>query len=200
MKSESIRAEISIFRYEPSSSTTGKDTWICALPGHMSILEVLRTLKNTQDGSLTFRDGTVDDPTTTAITINGRYVLPGNLRLDLAAPIRDGGISIKIEPLSGFEVIRDLVVDHWALETKREISKPWMMSVTRKGLNTPQGAIGSMTPLIASELHSITDIHSYPILHQSNNIAAAKAVADSVRSTLGPKGMDKMLVDGMGDG
>jgi thermosome len=33
----------------------------------------------------------------------------------------------------------------------------------------------------------------------SNNIAAARAVADSVRSTLGPKGMDKMLVDSMGD-
>ena len=34
---------------------------------------------------------------------------------------------------------------------------------------------------------------------QFNNIAAAKAVADSVRSTLGPKGMDKMLVDSIGD-
>jgi thermosome len=34
---------------------------------------------------------------------------------------------------------------------------------------------------------------------QSNNIAAAKAVSDAVRSTLGPKGMDKMLVDAMGD-
>ncbi|MGD0057456.1 MAG: thermosome subunit beta [Methanomassiliicoccales archaeon] len=33
----------------------------------------------------------------------------------------------------------------------------------------------------------------------ANNIAAARAVADSVRSTLGPKGMDKMLVDSMGD-
>ena len=33
----------------------------------------------------------------------------------------------------------------------------------------------------------------------NNNIMAAKAVADSVRSTLGPKGMDKMLVDSMGD-
>ena len=68
------------------------------------------------------------------------------------APIRDGGISIKIEPLSGFEVIRDLVVDHWSLETKREASKPWMASATRKGLSTPQGAIGSMSPLVASEL------------------------------------------------
>jgi thermosome len=34
---------------------------------------------------------------------------------------------------------------------------------------------------------------------QFNNITAAKAVADSVRSTLGPRGMDKMLVDTMGD-
>jgi len=33
----------------------------------------------------------------------------------------------------------------------------------------------------------------------SNNIMAARAVADAVRSTLGPKGMDKMLVDSMGD-
>ncbi|MBN1390400.1 MAG: TCP-1/cpn60 chaperonin family protein [Candidatus Thermoplasmatota archaeon] len=34
---------------------------------------------------------------------------------------------------------------------------------------------------------------------QFNNIAAAKAIADAVRTTLGPKGMDKMLVDSMGD-
>lgn len=34
---------------------------------------------------------------------------------------------------------------------------------------------------------------------QSGNIAAARAVAEAVRSTLGPKGMDKMLVDEAGD-
>jgi thermosome len=34
---------------------------------------------------------------------------------------------------------------------------------------------------------------------QTNNIAAAKAVADTVKTTLGPKGMDKMLVDSLGD-
>ncbi len=34
---------------------------------------------------------------------------------------------------------------------------------------------------------------------QNSNIAAARAIADSVRSTLGPKGMDKMLVDSLGD-
>jgi archaeal chaperonin len=34
---------------------------------------------------------------------------------------------------------------------------------------------------------------------RNGNFAAAKAVASAVRSTLGPKGMDKMLIDGMGD-
>jgi thermosome len=34
---------------------------------------------------------------------------------------------------------------------------------------------------------------------QHSNIMAAKAVAEAVRTTLGPKGMDKMLVDSLGD-
>lgn len=34
---------------------------------------------------------------------------------------------------------------------------------------------------------------------QNNNIMAAKAVAEAVRTTLGPKGMDKMLVNSVGD-
>ena len=34
---------------------------------------------------------------------------------------------------------------------------------------------------------------------QRNNIMAAKLVAETVRTTLGPKGMDKMLVDNLGD-
>ncbi len=34
---------------------------------------------------------------------------------------------------------------------------------------------------------------------QKSNIAAARAIAETIRTTLGPKGMDKMLVDSMGD-
>jgi archaeal chaperonin len=34
---------------------------------------------------------------------------------------------------------------------------------------------------------------------QRNNILAAKLVAETVRTTLGPKGMDKMIVDSLGD-
>jgi archaeal chaperonin len=34
---------------------------------------------------------------------------------------------------------------------------------------------------------------------QENNITAAISIADAIKSTLGPKGMDKMLIDSMGD-
>src|SRR3989304_6279888 len=34
---------------------------------------------------------------------------------------------------------------------------------------------------------------------QKNNIMAAKLIAEIVRSSLGPRGMDKMLVDSLGD-
>ncbi len=34
---------------------------------------------------------------------------------------------------------------------------------------------------------------------QTNNIMAAKVIAEVLRTTLGPRGMDKMLIDGLGD-
>ncbi|RLF92249.1 thermosome subunit, partial [Thermococci archaeon] len=34
---------------------------------------------------------------------------------------------------------------------------------------------------------------------QHNNIMAARIIAEAVKSSLGPKGMDKMLVDSLGD-
>ena len=34
---------------------------------------------------------------------------------------------------------------------------------------------------------------------QANNIMAAKVIAEVLRTTLGPRGMDKMLIDSLGD-
>jgi len=169
ISAEILQAEVSVFRYDPASSSTGTDTWKCALPGHISVLEVLRILKNSQDGSLTFRDGASDDPNT-GICVNGRLVLPGQIRIDAVAPIRDGNISLRIEPLVGFEVIRDLVIDPWSLERKRESSEPWMVAATREGIPTSQGPIiGKMEPSEASLLHSMCDFQSQNILHSSSD-------------------------------
>ena len=167
-KAEPVQASISVFRYDPETSSTGTDTWLCSLPGHMSVLEVLRTLKASQDGTLTFRDGSPDD-SNTAVSINGRLVLPGLCRLDSVSPMREGSLSLRIEPLPGFEVIRDLAIDPWSLERKRESSDPWMVAATREGANTPQGVMGTMDPATATSLHSMRDFGSQNILHSSSD-------------------------------
>ena len=131
-------------------------------------MDVLRTLKSTQDGTLTFRDGFPDDPNT-AISVNGRLMLPGLMRIDAVAPLRNGSLSLRIEPLAGFEVIRDLAIDPWSLERKRESSEPWMVAATREGAQTPQGAIGKMSTSEASQLHSMCDFQSQNILHSSSD-------------------------------
>jgi len=58
-----------------------------------------------------------------------------------------------------------------------------------------QGQVGGQPILVLPE----GTLRSMGKGAQHTNIAAAKAVADAVRTTLGPKGMDKMLVDGLGD-
>ena len=166
--SDNIQVEVSIFRYDPETNSRGKDTWLCSLPGNMSVLETLRSIKGTHDGSLTFRDGHCNDPNT-AISVNGRIVLPGSLCLDSISSLNSNNISLNLSPLPCFEVIRDLIVDTWSLERKRESSKPWMVAATRDGKNTPQGPLGIMTPSTASYLHSIKDFQSAPLLHASSD-------------------------------
>src|ERR671911_534375 len=62
-------------------------------------------------------------------------------------------------------------------------------------MSIKQGSAGGMPVLILKEGASQTKGRDA----QKNNIAAAKLIAEVVRSSLGPRGMDKMLVDGLGD-
>tara|TARA_Y100000741_G_scaffold22936_1_gene16676 strand:- start:2737 stop:4704 length:1968 start_codon:yes stop_codon:yes gene_type:complete len=168
VQAESIQVEVSVFRYDPQTASTGVDTWACVFPGNASVLEVLRAIKSTHDGSLTFRDGTSDDPST-VLSVNGRLILPGRVRIDSITSTREDSSKIKIDPIPGSEVIRDLVVDHWALERKRESSDPWMVASTREGFQTSQGVMGTMKPAVATRLHSLADYDSAPLLHASSD-------------------------------
>src|SRR5213592_1347836 len=58
-----------------------------------------------------------------------------------------------------------------------------------------QGSAGGMPVLILKEGASQTKGRDA----QKNNITAAKLISEVVRSSLGPRGMDKMLVDTLGD-
>jgi archaeal chaperonin len=62
-------------------------------------------------------------------------------------------------------------------------------------MSVQQGSAGGMPVLILKEGASQTKGRDA----QKNNIAAAKLIAEVVKSSLGPRGMDKMLVDGLGD-
>src|SRR5256712_9371099 len=62
-------------------------------------------------------------------------------------------------------------------------------------MSIQQGSAGGVPVLILKEGASQTKGRDA----QKNNIAAAKLIAEIVRSSLGPRGMDKMLVDTLGD-
>src|SRR5579875_3332197 len=62
-------------------------------------------------------------------------------------------------------------------------------------MSIQQGSAGGVPVLILKEGASQTKGKDA----QKNNITAAKLVAEIVRTSLGPRGMDKMLVDTLGD-
>src|SRR6478672_10438198 len=62
-------------------------------------------------------------------------------------------------------------------------------------MSIQQGSTGGMPVLILKEGATQTKGKDA----QKNNISAAKTVAEIVRTSLGPRGMDKMLVDSLGD-
>jgi len=163
-----IQVNARVFRYDPISGQSGHDIWRCAVPESVSVLELLRLLKATEDGSLTFRDGNVDDPTT-AISVNGRNILPGRVAISEVVRDKGGESSLRIDPLSGFDVIRDLAVDHSDYQIHLANSKPWMHAATRDGTKVSQGIIGAMDSVTASSLHQASDCPSGQLLHASSD-------------------------------
>jgi len=174
-----IQLVADIFRYNADNGETGLDSWACSVPGHHSVLDLLRTLKASQDGTLTFRDGAADDPTT-GVNVNGRLVLPGLTRLCDVARDKGNGAKLRIEPVAAYDVIRDLVVDYSSYENLRTASKPWFVGGQRDGVYAGKIVLGKMDAVVATQLHASSDIQSPQLLH-----AASDAVAFN-RSYMGP--------------
>jgi succinate dehydrogenase/fumarate reductase-like Fe-S protein/flavodoxin/ferredoxin len=162
-----VRAEMSIqvevFRYDPMSGEAGHDVWACTVPGHHSVLDLLRTLKSTQDGTLTFRDGLPDDPTT-GIAVNGRLILPGRASIESVVNVLDGENRLHIAPLPGSEVLRDLAIDLTDSDHALSAVGPWFVGATREAAVTYPGAIGKMDAAVATALHIASDIESGSLL------------------------------------
>ena len=167
-----IEVELTVFRYNPHERTSGTDTWLCSLKGHTTLLDALRSIQRTHDGSLCFTDGSSHDPCT-ALLVNGRVTLPGSTRIDRLSNGRPGPVMLTIEPLPGYDVLRDLCVDFDSLLKKRESASVWHVSKTREAVKSEQGiAIGPMDASKAVELHAMSNHAGPQVIHACSDAVA----------------------------
>jgi hypothetical protein len=96
------------------------------------------------------------------VRVNGRIVLSDAVQIgDLA---EDGG-KVRIEPLPGHPVVRDLVVDTGRYESHRSRAEPWMRTDPREGEHLPSGqAMGTMDSAAATALHQAGDVLSFQLI------------------------------------
>ena len=162
-----LTVTLEIFRYCPSASESGWDTVVCSVPSNATVQDLLTAIKNDVDGSIAFRTGDGNGTPTSGLRVNGRIVLADVTSVSQVVKA-DG--RMKVEPLSGYPVIRDLMVDYSKFEENRYKGKPWMRSKSREGEYLINGmAVGTMNSEQATDLHAISDVSSYYLLHSMSD-------------------------------
>lgn len=165
---EVISVTMKIFRYNPALAESGYDTIAVALPGHATIEDSLIAIKRDLDGSLTFRSGGIagHNPLT-GVKANGR-ILPADTTM-ISDLVSDGD-TLTIEPVPGYEVLKDLMVSYDRYEAARVKSKPWMEADPRQGESLANGsAMGVMTSAEATNLHTLADVGSLQLINSMSD-------------------------------
>lgn len=167
---EDINITLEIFRYCPEAAESGWDTLACAVPGHATVQDLLVTMQREVDGSLAFRRGGMAGTPTTGVRVNGRVVLADLAMIgDLAV---EGG-RVRIEPLPGHPVVRDLIVDTARFESHRSRAEPWMRTDPREGQTLPSGAaMGTVDSAMATALHQAGDVLSFQLIQAMSDTLA----------------------------
>lgn len=100
---------------------SGREEFEVYMQERATVLDLLNYIKENYEPSLTFRSmcraGVCG---TCAVKVNGKVVLACSTKLE------DFGESIEIEPLNGYKVLRDLVVDHEELYSKLKRHRVWL--------------------------------------------------------------------------
>ena len=162
IEKEELTITLEIFRYCPQAAESGWDTLTCAVPGHATVQDLLITMQRDVDGSLAFRRGGAAGTPTTGVRVNGRIVLADSAQI---ADLTQEGGRVRIEPLPGHPVIRDLIVDTSRYESHRSRAEPWMRTDPREGERLPSGmAMGTMDSAAATALHQAGDVLSYQLI------------------------------------
>ncbi len=102
-----MRVDVRILRYNPEVDTKPHyENYVVDQEPTDKVLDVLNTIKWYQDGTLSYRRSCAHGVCgSDAMRINGRNALACKLL------VQDAGSSITIEPLLGFDVVKDLIVD-----------------------------------------------------------------------------------------
>jgi len=162
MNEEQLSITLELFRYQPEHAHQGWDTIECLVPAHASLQDLFLNVQHNVDGSFTFRRGNYAGSPTTGVRANGRIVLSDMTRVD--ALVKNGGV-LKIEPLPGHPIVRDLVVDMAHFERHRSRAEPWMRTDDRVGEYLSNGtAMGTMESSTALALHQMNSVHSFQYL------------------------------------
>lgn len=157
-----IEVELELFRYCPAQGERGWDVIATAVPASASLEDLFTTFQRDVDGSFAFRRGVVGGTATTGVRANGRVVLSDVARVgDLVSNGR-----LKIEPLPGYPVIRDLIVDTRKFEENRNKANPWMQADPREGERLLSGqAVGVLASETALALHQMNAVSSHMLVH-----------------------------------
>jgi succinate dehydrogenase / fumarate reductase iron-sulfur subunit len=120
-----VEKQITVYRFDPDIDASPRlETYVVEVTNSTTVLDCLTQIKDEQDSSLAFRSscrvGACGD---CATRINGSAALTCKVR---AVQEYEAYGALRIEPLSGFEVIRDLVVNLDPLWQRVAQSKPWM--------------------------------------------------------------------------
>ncbi|MBT5453625.1 MAG: hypothetical protein HOK85_02100, partial [Euryarchaeota archaeon] len=167
---EELTITLELFRYCPDAAESGWDTLTCSVPGHATVQDLLISMQQDVDGSLAFRRGNGAGTPTTGIRVNGRVTLSDSTMIaDLTS---DGG-RVRVEPLPGHPVVRDLIVDTSRYENHRSRAEPWMRTDPREGERLPSGAaLGTMEPALATNLHLAGDVQSFQLIQAMSDTLA----------------------------
>ena len=101
--------------------TQGLDAWACKVPGHYSVMDLLRSLKphKTAHSPLLMVQKTIQRPESASTVA---IILPGWTRLCDVVRDKGTGAILRIEPVAAYDVIRDLVVDYSRLTTTEQMA------------------------------------------------------------------------------
>jgi succinate dehydrogenase/fumarate reductase-like Fe-S protein len=157
-----INVELELFRYCPAQGENGWDVIATTVPASATLEDLFLNFQRDVDGCFAFRRGNTAGTATTGVRANGRIVLADLARVgDVVSNGR-----LRVEPLPGFPILRDLIVDTRRFEENRAKANPWIQADPREGERLISGkAVGVLASETALSLYKMNPVSSHLLAH-----------------------------------